>query len=147
MAGNLVAPNLVAQLRKRRERWVDLGDGRRVKFLRPVESEQGEMVKFEGTEATWTVGLDQVRKFVIGWEGFTEASIVGADVGGDLVVPFERELFDELVSDDLAWVGKVARAILDSIVDYNVKKADVAKNSSAASTSPAASDTTGTSPP
>jgi hypothetical protein len=138
--------SLLAQLRKRREKWVDLGEGRRIKFLRPAESDQGMMLKVEGNKATWAVGIDQVREFVVDWDGFTEANILGPEIGGDMTVAFDRELFEEMVKDDVSWVGKVAQAILDSVVEHINSKDATAKNSEAGSTSAPASSSTESSP-
>lgn len=143
-----MANHLVAQLRKRREVWVDVGDGRRIKFLRPLEAEHKKLLKFDGkgTATEWAVDVAEVCLFVEDWSGFTEANILGPAIGSDQIVPFDKELFAEMVSDRSEWIAKVARAILDSVIDHLLAKGDVAKNSEAGSTSVPASGSTESSP-
>lgn len=127
MAGTQV----LALLKKRREKTVDLGDGRKVKFLRPSEIEYGRMLKPDPTDpskATWVVGVDDVKRCVFDWEGFTEASILGAEIGSSDPVPFDPELFAELATDQIEWVTKVANAILESVVENIEQRNKEAKN-------------------
>lgn len=128
----MAGPNVLAQLRKRREKWVDLEDGRRVKFLRPTEIEYGKMLvtNADGQSATWSVGIEDVRRCVVDWEGFSEASILGADIAPtDVMVPFDKDLFNEMVSDDVLWVSKVANAILESVIAQVSNRELATKNS------------------
>lgn len=121
---------LLAQLRKRREKKVDLGDGKSVTFHRPPESEMAALLFGDGTkERTITVGLDQVRKYVVGWSGFTEADLLGAGVGSSDPVDFSADLWAEVCSDDMGWINQIAEAILKSVVDHWSAKDAVAKNS------------------
>lgn len=127
-----MASLILQQLRKRRERWVDVGDGRRVKFLRPTETDFPKMLKIDeaSQKATWNVTIDHVKMFVVDWEGFSEASLLGSDIApADQMVPFDPELFAEVVGDDADWVVKIANAILQSIVETFAKKEEKAKNS------------------
>lgn len=132
----MAGPNVLALLQKRRERWVDLEDGRRIKFLRPPETDYGKLLKPEladPTKVTWSVDIDDVQRYVCDWEGFSEASLLGPEVGAtDIMVPFDKAIFAEIISDDIVWVQKVATAILDSVVENVNRRADEAKNSSPA---------------
>jgi hypothetical protein len=119
---------LVARLR-RREGSVDLGDGKKVVFRRPTEVELSDLLTTEGDKATWSVGIDHVRKYVIGWEGFTAADFLGADIAAADPVPWSQALWNEICSDDIVLTGKVAKAILDSVVAFIGKRESVAKNS------------------
>lgn len=124
MAGNAQA----AALRKRREKWVDIDEGKRILFRRPTESEMGAHLEGNGEDRTWVIRNDDVFKYVIGWEGYTEADILGAAVGSSDLLPFDAELFREFSLDDVGMLGKVAKGILDSILSYISQKAAVAKN-------------------
>lgn len=132
MAVNTVAnSNLQAQILKRRERWVDLGEGRRVKFLRPPETEFHKyLVPVEGEpeRRTWSIEVDHVKKLVIGWEGFTEATLLGPEIGGDIAVEFSSDLWSTVIVDNAEWSGKIGREILDSIVGYVVDREKTTKN-------------------
>ncbi len=123
---------LVAKLRKSREFKVDLGDGLKVIALRPTEAEVQKMLKpFPGddTKATIEVQTEHVAAAVIGWEGFTEAAILGADVGSSDPLEFDSELWGALAADDRAWYFKVSMAMITAINAHTLKKLDTAKNS------------------
>ena len=120
---------LVLALRRQREKSVDLGDGKKVTFLRPPEVELTKLLHGEGDTRTWVVGIDEVRAYVVGWSGFTEADILGAAVGSSDPLQFDQALWAELVGDKIEWMRKVADAILKSVVDHINRQAEVAKNS------------------
>ncbi len=120
---------LLAALKRRREKSVDLGEGRAVTFLRPLESDMGSMLSGEGAERTWSVTIEHVKKFVNGWSGFTEADLLGASIGSSDPVSFDPDLWAEVCADDIETVQKVAQAILKSVIDHLSEQADVAKNS------------------
>jgi len=123
--------SLQARILKARERWVDLGEGRRVKFLRPGETEFHKyLIPVEGDpdRRTWSIEVEHVQKLVVDWDGFTEATLLGASVGGDIVVEFSPELWATVVVDNADWSGKVGREILDSIVSYIVDREKITKN-------------------
>ena len=123
---------LLAQMRRNREQSVDLGDGKSVTFRRPPEAEMNALLEptAPGSDkVTFMVDVQHVRKYVVGWKGFTEADLLGSAVGSDTPVEFDAELWDELCSDRLEWVTKVAKAILDSVVQFINNRADTAKNS------------------
>lgn len=124
---------LLAQMRRRREQVVPLGDGKSVTIVRPPETEFGSMLKHVDVErktGTWEVGPEHVRKYTVGWEGFTEADLLGPEIGaGDVKVPFDPEVWDAVAADASDYQRKVADAILKSVVDYLNSKAETSKNS------------------
>lgn len=120
---------LLAQLRKRRQKTVDLGGGKEVTFLRPAEAEMAGLLTGEGDTRTWNVGVEQVRSLVTGWSGFTEADLLGADIGGSDVVEFDADLWAEVCSDDITWVRQIGDAILQSVVTHITERDAIAKNS------------------
>lgn len=119
---------LAASLRRKREKSVVTGEGKKVFFLRPPETEVGPMLKVLDDRTTFSVSVDQVRKYACGWEGYTEADILGATVGSSDAVEFNAELWAEYIVDNADLVNKVAGAILDSIVDHYKGKAEVQGN-------------------
>ena len=120
---------ILAALKRRRELTVKLDGGAEIIFVRPPESDMGSMLRVEGEQRQWVVGLDHVRKYVIGWRGVTEAFILGPEIGSSDPAEFSPELWAEFCSDDVALVSKVADAILKSVVDHVNAKADVQGNS------------------
>ena len=120
---------LIKALRDARKRTVDLGAGKELTFLRPPEGDYDSMLTRVDNQAYWDIKLDHIVKYSVGWSGFTEVEILGAGVGGDAVVPFDAQLWAELLSDSLEWQVVVRQAIQQSMNDYNNKKDADAKNS------------------
>jgi hypothetical protein len=123
---------ILAQIRKRRERTVDLGGGKTVTFMRPTEVEMARMLArdtSDPTKMTWKVEIEDVRRCVTGWAGVTQADLLGADFAPPDAVPFDAELWAEVCSDSIDFVNKVADEILDSVVDHILKREEARKNS------------------
>lgn len=124
---------LLARMRRRREQVVPLEDGRSVTIVRPPETEFGSMLKnvdVEKKTGTWEVGIDHVIKYTVGWSKFTEATLLGPEIGAvDIEVPFEPEVWEAYVRDSIDTQQKVADAILKCVVDFIGGKGEAAKNS------------------
>jgi hypothetical protein len=104
------AAAIIARLAEHRRQWVPLSGGLRVRIQRPAETDFG---RFRAG-----VSVDHVIEYVDGWDGFTEASILGASQGSSDAVPFTRELWREIVRDRAEWVQPVAQAIVDAITAH-----------------------------
>lgn len=132
------AKALLASRRRARERKVELipaSEGREARVVtitRPPEADVPSLMTGDGDKRTFSIDLDHVRKYVVGWAGFTEADFLGEGVGGSDPVPFDATLWADLCADNILWVNVVASAILNVLVDYYTAKADVAKNSAPA---------------
>lgn len=146
-----------ALLLKKRAKWVDVteeGDGnaarlQRVRFTRPPENDFPTLltdVDAVAGKATWVCELSHVCKYVDGWEGFTEADLIGASVGAEDPVPFSSELFAVWIEDNVLVKQKLANAILREVVDYITSRESSAKNSPPGSTPGPESSTTASSP-
>lgn len=68
-----------------------------------------------------------------GWEGVTEADIF-PDGDPEIKVPFEKELFDDLIIDRIDWWTEISRAITESVSKRQIKKEVALKNSPAGTT-------------
>jgi hypothetical protein len=101
------ASQIVAQLLAKRERWVDLEDGKRLRIRRPPETDLG---RFRSGLA-----VADVASAVVGWDGITEADILGPQDGSTSAVPFNAELCLEVLRDRIDWTGKAAEGVLDAI--------------------------------
>ena len=121
------ATNLAARLREQRMKWVDLADqdGKRVRIIRPTETELGTL--FKGGHLF--VGIEEVKRFVVDWEGFTEADLLGPAIGAADPVPFDAALWAEVVADKVRWVRQLAQDILDHVVSHRLAADEDAKNS------------------
>ena len=106
--------DLIGKLRAQRESWHDLGDGKRVRIRRPVESEFGTLLR--------GILLEHVQKYVVDWEGITEADLLGPAVGASDPVPFSPEVWAEVISDKAEWVGSIAGRIAEVVSEYLDKR-------------------------
>lgn len=111
---------LIARMDAQRTRWAQLPGGRRVQFRRPLETEFG---KFRHG-----VTVDHLAEYACGWEGFTEADLLGAAIGSSDAVPFSPELWGRLVRDRLDYVTPVAQAIVAAVTDHLASRDAAAKN-------------------
>lgn len=133
---------LIAQLRAARESWVDLGGGKAVRIRRPAEAEFSAMVRTVNGQRQLRIELPEVKLYVTGWRGFTEADLLGAGVGNSDVLPFDAEVWAEVVADHTEWLAPAAEALLKSITDHAERTQAAAGNSQPTST-PAAAPTVG----
>lgn len=127
------AERILAQRQAQRRSWVELApasDGkpaRRVQITRPTETEQPAFLQRVGDGYQWAADIEHVKRFVVGWDGFTEADLVGA-AGGDQPVPFSPALWADVCTDSKATTAKVAEALLAALTDYHRTVEADAKN-------------------
>lgn len=114
------AQALIARLAEQRRHWADLPGGVRVRFARPHET---EFARFR-----LGITIEHVCEYVDGWDGVTEAVVLGPSIGSDAPVPFDAALWRELVRDRIDWVPPVAEAIAKAITDHLAAKDATAKN-------------------
>lgn len=119
---------VINKLRAARQSWVELEPGKRVQIIRPPESSVGSFLRDDAGGRAMVAELEQIKKYVTGWDGITEADLLGASVGASDPLPFSSELWAEVVEDHGDWLKVVATALLDSIVKHFEKKAAAAKN-------------------
>lgn len=111
---------LKKRLIEQRQSWVDLEEGKAVKIQRPSEAELGAYSR--------STPVDDARDRVVDWRGFTEADLLGAAVGSSDPVPFDREVWVEVVSDRLTWVKVVSEAVSASVAAHNLSIEAAEKN-------------------
>jgi hypothetical protein len=111
---------LKKRLLELRQSWVDLGDGKAVRIQRPSEAELGAYSK--------STPVDDARDRVVDWRGFTEADLLGAAVGSADPVPFDRDVWAEVVSDRLTWVKVVSEAVSSAVNAHNLSIGEAEKN-------------------
>ena len=126
------AEQLIAAALASRAKWVDLEGGRRVRVRRPAEHDVRSLLQRDAAGAVIGLAADlpEAIRYVVGWEGFTEADLLGPEIGaGDVKVPFDPEVWEAVSADSTDYQRKVADAILKSVVDYLNSKAETSKNS------------------
>ena len=112
--------SLLARMDAQRKHWVDVPGGKRVQFMRPLETE------FPGYRNGVTV--EHVAACVCGWQGFTEADLVGAAHGSDAAVEFDPALWARAMRDSIDLMQPVAQASADAIGDHLKARDAAAKN-------------------
>jgi hypothetical protein len=111
---------LIARMYGVREWWFPLDGAKRLKLRRPPE------LDLPGLKGGIT--LDRMKEIVVGWEGFTEADLLGPTVGSDSVVAFDVEVMALYLADHSDDFSKAATEILQKVMEYLKQKADTAKN-------------------
>jgi hypothetical protein len=118
---NQEAAATLKRLEEQRRQWVTLPNGIKVRYRRPLES---EYARFRGTEN----GIEHVCSYVDGWDGVTEAQILGPEVGASDEVPFDSELWSAYIRDQVEYASIVAQAIVGAIHAHEEAKGRAAKN-------------------
>lgn len=116
---------LIKRLREARMQWLDLADGKQVRIIRPTEV---ELVLHFVKGHQISVGHDQAARYVVDWQGFSEADILGAAVGSSDPLAFDADLWAELLSDHLAWVNTVSQGLVKLVTEHQAAAAQDAKN-------------------
>ena len=111
---------LLQQLRKQRELKIQLTNKLSVTARRPTQL-QFEEIREKGRYA------DLGKRYIIGWDGFTENDIVGG--GGTDKVPFDEELWGDWFEDHSEHWMKIATSVIDAYNAYNKSTEEAAKNS------------------
>ncbi|MES2959803.1 MAG: hypothetical protein V4792_16560 [Pseudomonadota bacterium] len=119
---------LIRKLQEQREEWCELGDGLRVCFVRPPETEVHSLVR--------GVGVEHARKYVVKWDGFTEVTVLGEGVGASDPLDFNADLWAALVADRADWLSKFADALV-SACNRRHKERKAALGNSAPTSEPA----------
>ena len=111
---------LIARMDAQRSFWAALPDGKRVQMRRPLETEFG---RFRGG-----VTVEHVAEYACGWEGFTEADLLGPAIGSSDPLPFEPALWARVVRDRVAYVKPAAQEMVKAIDAHLATRATTAKN-------------------
>lgn len=122
---------LLERLRAARLHWVEVAPGKRVQFARPAEVEFAGFLAEGGTQIRCE--LPQVIKYARGWDGFTEADLLGAAVGSSDAVPFSAEIFAEVIADRVDWLKPAAEGLLALVFEHTRQRETAAGNSAATS--------------
>lgn len=119
---------VIQRLRAQRQSWVDIEPGKRIQIMRPPENDFPAFLSGEGETRRVSANLEQVCKYVVGWDGISEADLLGAAVGSSDPLAFDSALWAEVVADKADWFNAVASALVTAMVQHFEKKAEVSKN-------------------
>lgn len=123
--------NVVEALKKSRLKSVDLDDGLKIFFTRPPEVEMAKYLHASADETDtvrWGISVEEMKRYVTGWEGFTEATFLGSSIGASDPEPFSKELFSVWIDDNAKHATRISGAIIDSMVDFINAKEKVSGN-------------------
>lgn len=128
------AERLIATMRAQRLSWVEVepapagGIAKRVQITRPPENDVAAFVsKTDEGLFTLEASAAHVTKYVTGWDGITEADLIGP-AGSSDAAEFHPDLWAIVVEDRLEWMRTIARALLDSILAHRAAKLEDEKN-------------------
>lgn len=62
------------------------------------------------------------------WRGVTEADLLGAAIGSDVVAPFAADVFALWLDDNFAEVSRIVTRVFEMVRDHDATREDVAKN-------------------
>lgn len=119
---------LIAAALAQRAEWLDLDGGKRVCVRRPSEFESIALLRKadDGTPYI-AAGAPEVKKHVVGWEGFKECDLIGA-AGASDPLEFDPELWAVWVDDQRNAMRQVAQKIVDLISAHETAVAEAEKN-------------------
>ncbi len=112
--------NLLARLRAQREFKVEVEPKKCLLVRRPLE--------WEFAQFSNGVAPEKMMPFIVGWEGFTEADLLGANLASPDPAEFSPELIAELLGDRVRWFETVANALVNAMTDHIKKRAELSKN-------------------
>lgn len=116
--------DLVARVLAQRERWVELdGPALRVRIRRPDALARARMAGMDRNAV-----IESALASVVGWDGFTEARVLGAALGSEVAVPFDAALWAVLAGDRADWLQAVLTAYMDMIEAHAAQQEAAAKN-------------------
>jgi len=121
---------IVRRLRDQRRFWVEVAPGLRIRLVRPTEREAAVHLFTDSGSGSpsFAVKFEDVVRHTDGWEGFTEALLLGAAVGSSDPLPFDAELWGEVAAEHLDWVSTLQRALLDKVIAHLNAQGAEAKN-------------------
>ena len=107
-------------MQEQRAFWTQLPGGQRVRMLRPVESDLYRHAH--------GVTVDAVCTAACGWEGFSEATLLGAAIGASDPLPFDAALWSAYVRDNVAAAKVCVNALAEAISQHLLSQDETAKN-------------------
>lgn len=120
---------IIKKIREARSIWIELGDGKKIQIIRPTELQayQKFFKKNEDGKSVFALEFDAVKEFVTAWDGFTEADILGQEIGSSDKIDYQPEFFDEVLADRIEWVPIIVGGLIAEIEKAQKKKAESIK--------------------
>lgn len=111
---------ILAKLREQRSWLVEVAPGKHIKLIRPTQLEAQRHLVRPGDDGlvSFQCGFDDVVRFTVGWDGLTEADLLGATVGASDPVLFDADLWKEVAADKLGWINQLAEELLAKTIEH-----------------------------
>lgn len=125
---------LIAQLQQQRQSWCVLRKAAAgqaelsVCLRRPTELDLAELRRAESGSFAKVTLADTVCKSAVDWRGFTEAELLGASIGSSDPLPFDTDLWTEVVLDHAEWLGTCIGHIVEQLVSHSKAREEQQKN-------------------
>lgn len=101
---------LAERMLSARESVCEVAEGKKIRLRRPPQTRIMQMRA--------GVTVDDVYSAAVGWSGFTEADLLGADVGSDSEATFSPDTFRVWAEDNAEALGKLAEHLMEQIVAF-----------------------------
>jgi hypothetical protein len=111
---------LVAKLQAQREARVEVAPGKYLVIRRPLAAHMHRL--------RHGVTPDLLCESVVGWDGFKEADLLPAGVGGDMAAEFSPEAVREAVLDRQDWIEAASGKLVEMVERYFADREATAKN-------------------
>jgi len=115
-----MSQDLIARLLARRERWLELGQGKAVRLRRPAECEFAAVLR--------GMAVERIAACVTEWRGFTEADLLGPQHGSTASVAFAADLWAEVLRDNAEWFGLIVEGIAEDVRRHTEARGSAEKN-------------------
>ena len=120
-----MSDKLIKQMREQRMAWLELQPGKSARLIRPT---QIEVMRLMFKNGTIEITLEQAQQFVVDWQGFTQADLLGASVGSSDALDFDKDLWREVSNENAKWLGDVANRLLEMVLEKHGADRENQKN-------------------
>ena len=118
------ANDLIARLLRQRESPLEVAPGKVLRVRRPDAVDMAALARMRNDDqaAEWFAAR------VVGWDGITEADLLGEAIGSDTPAPWSPALALTVLRDRPGWAGKVSAHVLEQVQAHRQQQGDVEKN-------------------
>lgn len=110
MAKTTATDILINRLLAQRQSCVEIRPGVGLIVTRPLPS---ELIDFRDATA-----YTAAARWVVGWEGMTEADILGAAIGSPVPIEYSKRLADLVLPDHPDWCTRVQDRLISMVIEH-----------------------------
>ncbi len=118
--------DIIQKIRQARSVWVELGDGKKIQIIRPTQYQTFQKFFSEDSHGNshFSVTFENTKDFIVSWDGFTEADLLGPEIGSSDPIAYQPDFFEEYLFDKTEWMPVIVQALVQEIGKANTKKAE-----------------------